>query len=288
MFGIMTVVFPAEISFINVLKPEPEPKHEPELASPNTPRPESIDSRQHLLTGDSSPVQELWVDDATIFQTIPGKIIAPTARDFYKIKKLALYWTGNAPWYARRRSATDDVILQEEDRRRWRLAYSAMKRCGLTTQTVINDLLNDGAQYISYHSTLQSSANFKEPSLFAVGRSLLAAVALTSTYGLPHLLGWNTVFPTEIERTIWRVSTLFVTLWGLWISLGAGILITIGLLAGSNLRERRGETRLLAGATALYITASSFLVLESLRQLFFLDPQCYVLQTWSTYFPHFS
>ena len=98
-------------------------------------------------------------------------------------------------------------------------------------------------------------------------------------YGLPHFLGWSELFPSSLECQLWRVSAFVATLSGVpfvyLVTLGNQSNRTIGMIG--------------VGLTSImYIVASGFLLGESLRQLFYLDPATYQLASWSNYWPHFS
>lgn len=95
-------------------------------------------------------------------------------------------------------------------------------------------------------------------------------------YGLPHFLGWSKVFPTPLENQIWWISTCVVTASGFFYISATNIIalppITLALVV--------------IIMSILYIAASGFLLGESLRQLFFLEPATYQLASWSNYWPH--
>jgi len=98
-------------------------------------------------------------------------------------------------------------------------------------------------------------------------------------YGLPHFLGWSELFPSSLERLFWRVSTFMAT--------GSGVPFVFLVILGNQYNHSIGRIGL--GLTSiLYIVASGFLIGESLRQLFYLDPGTYQLVPWSDYWPHFS
>jgi len=109
-------------------------------------------------------------------------------------------------------------------------------------------------------------------------------------YGLIHLLAWSDHFPTPLERRIWRVSSVVVTCSGL---VGVLLLLIFEFLRRSLLHPNRSLVGLVA-FLALYllpvvhVLASGFLLVESFRQLFFLDPAAYQLPSWSNYWPHLS
>jgi len=110
-------------------------------------------------------------------------------------------------------------------------------------------------------------------------------------YGLIHFLAWNDHLTTPLERRLWRVSSVVVTCSGL---MGVSFFLVDKYLErfiqGYISWRSRG---LLLISTALLISvvhvlASGFLIAESLRQLFFLDPAAYQLPSWSNYWPHLS
>jgi len=95
-------------------------------------------------------------------------------------------------------------------------------------------------------------------------------------YGLPHLLGWSELFPTPLERQIWRISTCVVTGSGFFF---ISILLTLDIFVNLGLSNEIGFIL----TSIVYMVASGFLLGESLRQLFFLDPAVYQLAPWSNY-----
>ena len=103
-------------------------------------------------------------------------------------------------------------------------------------------------------------------------------------YGLVHLLAWSGNFPTSLERLFWRASSLVVTCSGLTGTLGAEV---------SSLARRRQwgfveniYVLVLFVIPTAHVLASGFLIGESFRQLFFLNPAAYQLPSWSNYWPH--
>ena len=98
-------------------------------------------------------------------------------------------------------------------------------------------------------------------------------------YGLIHLLVLNDHFPTPLERLLWLVSSVVVACSGL-------VLVLLFWFDEKVLDSILGIILIM---TALaYVLASGFLLGESFRQLFFLDPAVYQLPSWSNYWPHFS
>lgn len=106
-------------------------------------------------------------------------------------------------------------------------------------------------------------------------------------YGLPHFLGWSGVFPTSYERLLWGIATAIIASSGFFIALGGAILkypLTFKSLKHVSVLEYAGITLVIFA----YVVASSFLIIESVWQLFFLPPAAYELPSWSNYWPHFS
>ncbi len=105
------------------------------------------------------------------------------------------------------------------------------------------------------------------------------SLAISSTlYGLVYFLAWSGRFPTSLERLLWRVSSsglvqVFTQLILNWMD--------------SAINRRRSLIIVLVEPSAHFV-ASGFLILESLRQLFFLDDAAYQVPYWSNYWPHFS
>jgi len=106
-------------------------------------------------------------------------------------------------------------------------------------------------------------------------------------YGLVHLLAWSSHFPTSLERRIWRVSSVVVTCSGF---VGALLKLIFEFFKRFSLHQLNGFVNYLAARVlpAVHVLASGFLLAESFRQLFFLDPAAYQLPSWSNYWPHLS
>ena len=107
-------------------------------------------------------------------------------------------------------------------------------------------------------------------------------------YGLVHFLAWSDQFPTPLERLFWFVSSLVVTCSGL---------VQVSLIVSIKWLETIGRAvdliRFVLAAFLFivplaYVLGSGFLIIESVRQLLFLDDAAYRLPTWSNYWPHFS
>ena len=111
-------------------------------------------------------------------------------------------------------------------------------------------------------------------------------------YGLPHFLAWGDQFPTPLERLLWHVSSFVVTCSGLaegFLGFSPGLLdqFTTNGTVGDVFIMVWGLIFMLVVPLA-HVFASGFLIVESVRQLFFLTDAAYQLPSWSNYWPHLS
>lgn len=287
LFGTVSIQFPAEMASITTL--------------PRTAEQRSLYSARSILSlsttfasqGRSGSTENLLESEPFVTllperQLLERTEFTPkresTKTPYHNLKTMVLYDSRAIPWYAKRRDPSEPVVLRSIDAARWRLASSAMKRYGLEA----GNIKLPEKPYISPRSTLQSSSDFKGRGIKAIVRSNLSAMALTLIYGLPHFLAWNARFPTPLEQRLWRVATVAVTLWGTAMALVVALIVIIRLLMNDFTGERRGEALLVACAASLYIITAGYLLVESMRQLFYLEPAAYVLPSWSNYWPHFS
>ena len=112
-------------------------------------------------------------------------------------------------------------------------------------------------------------------------QSVIVAVSCW-LYGLIHLVAFSDHFPTPLEYLLWLVSSFVVTF--------SGFVIVILVWLEEMDIPILSITSVITKITVYlaYIFASGFLLGESFRQLFFLDPAVYQLPSWSNYWPHFS
>ena len=150
------------------------------------------------------------------------------------------------------------------------------------------------------------------------GTGIYEAIALAvspALYGVIHFLAWNDQFPTPLERVLWRVSSVVVTCSGI-----AGIVGIVGIAGITGITRHARITRhvgiagiavsvmvipnnfsgrlgaIFNGLTVFifsltptaHVVSSGFLIVESIRQLFFLEPAANQLPSWTNYWPHLS
>ena len=121
------------------------------------------------------------------------------------------------------------------------------------------------------------------------GRAVLAMAIYPMFSGAIYFLAWNGSFPTPMERLLWRVSSIVITCSGL-----VGVSVPYFLMRLNDLLNSRLRLDILAKMMsvtiipAIHILASGFLIVESIRQLSFLDSSAYEVPSWANYWPRIS
>jgi hypothetical protein len=99
-------------------------------------------------------------------------------------------------------------------------------------------------------------------------------------FGAVHITAWNFVFPTLVERTLWRSSSILCT---------TAILLCISFIYIGDLIGEDWVVFIMVACLsivfALYIAARLFLIVEIFRTLCFLPPSAYIA-TWASNIPH--
>ena len=106
-------------------------------------------------------------------------------------------------------------------------------------------------------------------------------------FGAIHLAAWNFMFPTSIERMIWRITSIFCTS-GFFVLMSCAIILSV-------LEDFEILTFSTGGFIAVlsmlfsfgYILARLFMIVETFRTLFFLPPSAYIA-TWASNVPHIT
>lgn len=111
----------------------------------------------------------------------------------------------------------------------------------------------------------------------------------TSIFNLIHVLGWNFVFPTWSEMTIWRISSV--------VALGSGIILLLdrtGRGYGARWEWTQMVPRLVVMAWdgvmicffVSYLVSRFFLIVLPFTSLRAMDPKVYSPIVWSELIPH--
>jgi len=127
-------------------------------------------------------------------------------------------------------------------------------------------------------------------SITALSMFLINMAISPILYGLVHFLAWGDRFPTPLERVLWRVSSFVVTCSGL---VNVSVILFLTWLENRAIVSDSKSGGLTISICFVivpftHILASGFLVVESFRQLPFLDSAAYGLPSWSNYWPHLS
>ena len=199
-----------------------------------------------------------------------------------------VYGRNSLPWFQRNRGPGDSVHLDEEDLTRWRLAERAMARFSNRSFDMVVRVL------VSWHRDLRFSFQFAE-SENEIGSVCLLSIIMV-LYGSCHLLGWDSTLPTSVERIMWRAGGLTMVI------LGITPLITLLLAVFADFIDLTSfdlplvlEAALLFPLQVLsiiifvaYPAASTLLIVESIRQLFYLPDPAFELPDLSIYLPHIA
>ncbi|KLO08944.1 hypothetical protein SCHPADRAFT_858427 [Schizopora paradoxa] len=125
--------------------------------------------------------------------------------------------------------------------------------------------------------------------------SVVAMMSLTAVYGSVHLFGWNSQFPTQVERILWRIATVSICSSGTNFIVFSLLFAFLGGFAEAILHWDVGDFVKIFWAYCiipftilLYLLGDLYLLVESIRQLFYLPSEAFVTASWSNYFPHFS
>lgn len=204
------------------------------------------------------------------------------------LSRMIIFFREELPWFVQERGDDGKVPLEETDILRWTLAEGGMERLEIRGMC---DLPGGGdfGYYIAPDTGLKAS-EFMLADVFDLTRqATITGVGIMTLYGLPHFFGWNSHFSREIERRLWRISTVVLTLLGSFYGL-------LGLLK----LEQRSSCRLSPilftlftniisiGTPILYAFASGYLFGEGLRQLIVLPAAAFQLPELSIYLPSFS
>lgn len=121
------------------------------------------------------------------------------------------------------------------------------------------------------------------------GMNFWGIMMASTIFGGVHLTAWHLVFPTDIEQTLWRASSLLCTT----ALLGPMLLslLIAALLPGQKDKAVSGVNIvigfLIISCNIGYIVARVYMMVEVFRCLCFLPPDTYA-STWATNIPHIA
>ncbi|KAH8796467.1 hypothetical protein BGZ57DRAFT_8100 [Hyaloscypha finlandica] len=98
-----------------------------------------------------------------------------------------------------------------------------------------------------------------------------------SVFGGIHVAAWNFTFPTKVELILWRVASIYSTVFFVLFLMLIFLLVRFDWF-GIQMRKL---------VSSLYVLARVFMIVEMFRTLCFLPPDAYT-STWATNIPHLA
>ncbi len=245
---------------------------------------------RHLLGGFLIPslrceMSFMDSEDGSRSSSSDARTFAETLKVWYIFDKTTV------PWYYRGGPSHEHHDETKRRNVRWNLAIEATQKYPRLFSLTSKEYVAPTASLQGYTTDDDYVVTNYPGAQFAGSTILLGAV-----YGLPHLLGFAVTFPIAIERSLWLLAAVLVAVTGIGMlvtSALAGILLGIffGLLSiiiRIDFNYGRVNDLVFVLGTVLYVLASGFIVVESVKQIFALPPAAFDLPSWGRYWPHFA
>ena len=192
--------------------------------------------------------------------------------------------------------------LTRKDIRRWNLAAQALKRTG---EELYYDKSKSSVNYFThYNHSIFLDRKGLQAGFYAYFRAwasggLIAALTVCMFYGAAHTTAWKFVFPTDVERLLWRI-TCVDTIGGV-ISLLAIFSIVVFLhehdtkmLLRSFFAREKGVMPLLYRVLVVvgivnvpfFILSRLYIIVETFISLRHVQWGVYATVNWTDYIPH--
>jgi len=154
-------------------------------------------------------------------------------------------------------------------------------------------LLFSGVANMTLTTTVPSGASHVPPAYTPdTGDAVPLAVfaIFGAVFGGIHLIGWNFTYPTLVERTLWRVSAILITV------IPTYVILTEKLLRYLSGTVRWGQNHIFVLFLSciavfllmIYIFARFSLIIQSVVSLRRQPPSAFHPVDWVTFFPHLS
>lgn len=191
------------------------------------------------------------------------------------------------------RNEHEDIILEQEDARRWQMAEE------LLGEDLLRRSDNEWQVTITDRSKNWPSVDLDPKKID--WSLLLAFNASGILYGGLHVLAWNATFATDLQKGLWRLASLFVITFmpaSTVVVLAEKLMFTMisARIVGHTPTE--GFYKLLYRfkvfiiffllSLLAYLWARVYLVVECFISLFHSPIEVYDLPQWSAYVPHIT
>ncbi|KAJ4855322.1 uncharacterized protein T069G_10880 [Trichoderma breve] len=182
----------------------------------------------------------------------------------------------------------EGAVMEEEDISEEAISSEAAMEV-VTSETGIPDegpLLEEEAMPAEVYKLLKDNGTdraFKDASpMFLEALGIDVELDTLPVFGGIHVAAWNFAFPSAVELTLWRCTSVYTA------AAPICTILLISIYNELNLNDIFGEslsTILFVVTTLFYVLARLFIVVEMFRTLCFLPPGSYV-STWTSGIPH--
>jgi hypothetical protein len=154
-------------------------------------------------------------------------------------------------------------------------------------QHVIDKAIEDGRASLEHRNVSHHSIkiiNYKSLESHDESISLFAFCVCCAIFGAIHCAAWNFIFPSDVERTLWRVSSVLC-----FMPFAFSLVIVVDLSIkslGSN-RSVSAVSHIVNGLCfCVWVFARLFLIIEIFVYLRSVPAGCYETVQWSRFLPH--
>ena len=195
----------------------------------------------------------------------------------------------NVPWYVQKAEPG------EVDKQRWKYAAHAIaKFMEQKERREWENTLKFLTANVTPPLVAQTSAGLHSTSFYDFyalydrrSKASFTLLVVTAIYGSTHALAFvqsSDVFPSPLERKLWIIATVVLTVWSVVGAIGA----TLYWNWKHDWYQDSFIYSLFFLYIVLYFVASLYLMVESLRQLLFLPKEAFDVVDWTTFIPGFS
>ena len=195
------------------------------------------------------------------------------------------------------------ISLTSKDVRRWNLAARASRRIG---EDLYRDSPKDSVNYFTFHNhNIFLDRKGLQVGFYAyfcswASGGLIAALTVCMFYGAAHATAWAFVFPTSVERLLWRIACIDTI---------AGVISLLAVFSVVVFYNEHGHKQLLASFFTrepgimpwpyrlvivigllnfpFFVMARMYIIVETFVSLRHVQLGVYQTVEWTDYIPHF-